>query len=457
MILLKYFAHTLLNTLTRLLKDLVLHTLIKLYKYISAQISLEMEGIKTHSAKLDDFDLKMTLSSNTLILEAEETTTSRSFKAMINNQEANELSKSFFSDGQSLYEAFLLCLEGTYSGMKLAILKINNKAQLTFSCETQVGPLKKIFTFSINLEEEATNPLDRVESQLIKLSKRLEELEKISFVNSESQHLPNKFESFVLEKLNEIDQKLNQHDEAISRINHNLEKFSEKADLETLNKMIQKVEQTFEEKITQLTLHLKTQTKKLQLLEEEKSNALQLTDLDLAVQKSIHNLSASPDYTFDSKGINSSLFTFLNNNKTIVHKEHLKCHVLFAQQPIPKLKKNSFYIKLENGINIGIGIAASTFLNDIFVSFKKTELAYKFNCAFNSAAGTNCPEQKGKCPRPRPGSIIKVIADLVDYVLIFEVDGEEAVRIDIDINLVENYDMYPFVECYEKDDKVSFI
>jgi len=123
---------------------------------------------------LDGFLLSLRKTDTGMTIQAENTANSKRYSKKIKNSNFNSLNHGFFPDISTMCEAFSSWLEKEYTGVKMSM---SSDAKLVFVSKVTIGPMLKEDKVIIPLEEEDIDPIQRLKSQVTKLSNRIMELE----------------------------------------------------------------------------------------------------------------------------------------------------------------------------------------------------------------------------------------------------------------------------------------
>jgi len=151
---------------------------------------------------LNGFEIKLSLCSGSLTIEAEEQgSNSRLFTTEIDNTLVKTLTDSLFEDSLSLQQGLQDALND-----KSIQVKFIDEGKLLYQWETQHGSKKKCFEFAIPLKEVQLDPLKILERKNEKLQKKVEEQEsRIAHLESEQRKLKSDSEKAILAILEKID------------------------------------------------------------------------------------------------------------------------------------------------------------------------------------------------------------------------------------------------------------
>ena len=466
----------------------------------------DKSGTLIKKTLLNGFNIKFSIKESILLVEAENTSTSKLYLSTINENQLSILTGKLFSDVDSFYESLF---DKTDSFIKL---DITQNAVLNCSIETLLGKNKKTFEFSIILKEFELNPI--LQASVQKLKKKInlknqtiynlkqENENLINLINRQSLESEKQMEirlasiiekhSILLESkiTSEIEKQFkiileseikNQTLVLETRIateiekqniNYKVIKENENDFYIKLGLQLEKTTQNIESKLEQIEKCSKTLEKKLSQIEKLEANPgiqmikqPQILEDRVAEENNINSVHASELeiqnfdneglMKFDDKSYKSYKFIFSNNNQTITCKVSGWSTINLNKQ-LPK-NKISLNFKIEKSIDSGImiGICPFSTLTQTGDSINSmgAYAYYGFGSGYIFYKSTSIESNGGPF---KVGSVITMTVDLTVYSIEWMQDNKMMHRMSLDKSFV-NQEMYPCVHLAIKDDCVSLL
>ena len=425
--------------------------------------TLDNPDMKPASFKLNGFEISLSLTDTQLVLEAEETTTSRIYKKTVLLGSAEKLTSGLFSDIQSLYQALI---DGFSEADPAVKISISSNAELFYVWEVMKGKQKRVFEFTIVLEEEQIDYTQKLERQLQKLSDRVA-MQEVKILELEKQNNKLLSERVAMQEAKILEQE---------KENNNLKSDLEKAIIERIDGMEKAI-------ITEVKELNETSTKKLEqsLLNKTEINEKKAHDIKESVEKALlefekkMNLfielrldekpkslqlqeSCAGQFAFDPSCAFAGSFSFSNGNKTVTYTSSDWTSII-GNSKIPKNQKTKFSVRIDHyqtySCAMLIGICPSNLkTSKTLYSQKGVYCYYTGNNGniYQNGAVTSLSNAAGYT-----NSVVTVTVDLANNNVTFELNGTSIYNGSLDSSYTSSYDYYPFVEFLHQGDKVSFI
>ena len=151
---------------------------------------------------IGDYNIRLLNSPTEFVIQMTDKKSSKSFKRKIDDTAASTLSQQLFCDKDTLHQALLDGLRHTHENITVTV---NENACLTYTCDLNIGSIKREFKFSIELQEEVGDPLAKMEQQLLELSHKMLDLENVMPKLSKYR---TRYQDLFLEKLGNFELKL---------------------------------------------------------------------------------------------------------------------------------------------------------------------------------------------------------------------------------------------------------
>jgi len=359
---------------------------------------------------LDDFQLELTLSGDSLLFEVTQLNPPKYFSLTINDEMADHLSMNIYPNIKSLFQAFMDFFQRKNLETKVSVTK---EGKVLYCSEEVINGMKRIATFDIQLEEEKLDPMMKMERQLLKVACKINELER----RSESEGVKRwELEQTLLEKINNIDKKVTAQDKKLDQLEM------------SVNERLQAMEEKFNE---------------IKNIKEE---------VKMQITKAQEEVAVIP--TFNEEKYSGG-FIFSNDGKT-VQRNGNGWACIFGDTPVPKKKRYKFSIridKLGSIPTITLGIAASTALNKNDVTGDQG--TYGFGCHNARLYIRGICELTSLLPASL-GSTVTVSSDFIAKNISFQI-GNQLVQGELDGPMVDNYEFYPFVMMFNPGDIITFV
>ena len=162
--------------------------------------------------------------------------------------------------------------------------------------------------------------------------------------------------------------------------------------------------------------------------------------------------------TFDPDAPNKAYFNISNSGKTLTCKSTGQWRGIFASQPLPKQKKSTFSVRIDNtdaNRHIMIGICASMAKNNqyfypcigsvAYYSYKEGDIRISHKDSPLTLCGGSI------------GTVIKFVTDLTINKVEIYYDDSLVCATSLDASVVQANDYYPFVDLCTTYDRVSFL
>lgn len=156
--------------------------------------------------------------------------------------------------------------------------------------------------------------------------------------------------------------------------------------------------------------------------------------------------------TFNPVQLNSNVFIFGENNKSVTHKLD-SFHSVFAKEPIPKSCPFSFKVKIQKSTATLIGVAPQSCLGEFHCYNKQGACLLNNNCAAVYKDGTFIATGKNNFK----DAVVTVMGDLRTKQITFEVDGVEYYTGTLSSKYVESEDYYPVVNMGYAHEYATFL
>ena len=424
--------------------------------------ALDSPDMKPTSFKLNGFEISLSLTDTQLVLEAEETTTSRIYKKVVVLGSAEKLTSGLFPDIQSLYQALI---DGFSEADPAVKISISSNAELFYVWEVMNGKQKRAFEFTIVLEEQQIDYTKKLERQLQKLSDRVA-MQEAKIIELEKQNNKLLSEGVAMREAKILEQE---------KENNKLKCDLEKAIIERIDGMekaiitVKELNESSTKKLEQSLLNkieinekkahdTKESVEKALLDFEKKMNLFIELRLDEKLKSLQLQESCADQFAFDPSCDFAGLFSFSNGNKTVTYTSSDFTSVI-GNNKIPKNQKTKFSVRLDHyhtsSRDLMVGICPSNLkTSKTLYSQKGVYCYYTTNNGYiyQNGAQTSLNNAAGNT-----NSVVTVTVDLANNNVTFELNGTSIYNGSLDSSYTSSYDYYPYVEFYTHGDKVSFI
>lgn len=134
-----------------------------------------MESSTSYVTTKDGFEVILNKTDTELIIEAEDQGSGTTFSAKFANDAIKTMSLDLFESIPELFEGLITAFEGISED---TIVKVTQKGKLLFTQKLKIGKHEKVFNFPIPLKLVEVDPLNRLEKQVRKLFREIEDVKK---------------------------------------------------------------------------------------------------------------------------------------------------------------------------------------------------------------------------------------------------------------------------------------
>ncbi len=134
-----------------------------------------MEGSTSYTATKNGFEVVLSKTDTELLIEAEDQGSGKSFSAKLANDAIKSMSQDIFENIPELFEGLATAFEGTSED---TIVNVDHKGKLLFTQKLKIGKHEKVFSFTIPLKVIEEDQMDRLEKQVKRMFRELEDVKK---------------------------------------------------------------------------------------------------------------------------------------------------------------------------------------------------------------------------------------------------------------------------------------